>query len=145
MTFPDPKPGLVIRYAYLWTHEADLGMEEGSKDRPCCVLFTVLNEDGGTRVAALPITHRPPSDPDLALELPAKTKRRLGLDDDQSWIVLSEANVFTWPGPDLRMLRGQGPESVALGYLPASLINTMRDRVLALIEKNRSRLVQRTE
>ena len=33
MTLPDPKPGLVVRYDYLWTHEAAAGREQG-KDRP---------------------------------------------------------------------------------------------------------------
>ena len=33
---------------------------------------------------------------------PDTVKRRLELDDERSWIVLTEANRFIWPGPDLR-------------------------------------------
>jgi hypothetical protein len=29
-------------------------------------------------------------------------KRHLGLDEDRSWIVVSEGNEFAWPGYDLR-------------------------------------------
>ena len=32
----------------------------------------------------------------------AATKRRLGLDDARSWIMVTEGNRFAWPGPDLR-------------------------------------------
>jgi hypothetical protein len=32
VSLPDPHPGLVIRYAYLWKREYDEGREEGSKD-----------------------------------------------------------------------------------------------------------------
>jgi hypothetical protein len=39
-------------------------------------------------VTVLPISHTPPADPELAVELPAATKRRLGLDDERSWVVL---------------------------------------------------------
>jgi hypothetical protein len=79
------------------------------------------------------------------VEIPAATKRRLGLDDEQSWIVLTEINAFRWPGPDIRFAPGRGPESVALGLLPAGLIKTIRDRFLALREQNRTRFVPRTE
>jgi hypothetical protein len=30
--------------------------------------------------------------------MPAETQRRLGLDDQRSWIVVGEANVLVWPG-----------------------------------------------
>ena len=52
------------------------------------------------------------------IEIPAVVKARLGLDGERSWIVVDEANVFAWPGPDLRMLPGQGAESSAYGFLP---------------------------
>jgi hypothetical protein len=34
MPIPNPEPGLVISYAYLWQHERQAGREEGQKDRP---------------------------------------------------------------------------------------------------------------
>jgi len=45
-------------------------------------------------VTVLPISHTPPANPALAVEIPHETKRRLGLDDERSWIVLTEANRF---------------------------------------------------
>jgi hypothetical protein len=32
MPFPNPEPGLVISYAYLWHHEHQVGREEGQKE-----------------------------------------------------------------------------------------------------------------
>jgi hypothetical protein len=115
------------------------------KDRPCAVLLAVKIDDDHLRVIVLPITHTAPSDPEEAIEIPAITKRRLGLDPDPSWIVLTEGNIFAWPGPDLRFAPGGDPASVAYGLLPARLIHAMRDRFLALHERRKARLIHRTE
>lgn len=97
-----PVPGQVIRYSYLWTDEHQRGREEGSKDRPCVIVLAVETlQDGHEVVMVLPVTHRPPDNKRLAIEIPYATKRRLGLDDAQSWIILSEANRFIWPGQDV--------------------------------------------
>lgn len=143
MSWPAPQPGLVIRYAYLWEREARAGREEGSKDRPCAVILAHATEDGRTRVYVLPITHTQPSDE--AIEIPQPVKGHLGLDDERSWIVLTEVNAFYWPGPDLRLLPGKGPESAAYGFLPPRLFRIVRDRFLALRRERRARLVPRTE
>jgi hypothetical protein len=39
VAFPSPRPGLVIRYAYLWQAKYRRGPEEGAKDRPCAVVL----------------------------------------------------------------------------------------------------------
>lgn len=92
MTLPRPEPGLVIRYSYLWLSEHREGREEGIKDRPCAVVLALVNADGDTRVTVLPITHSPPADASIAIEVPPDTKKRLGLDTDRSWI--EGANLF---------------------------------------------------
>ncbi|HMR32973.1 MAG TPA: hypothetical protein PKA13_11260 [Geminicoccaceae bacterium] len=143
MSWPDPQPGLVIRYAYLWEREACSGREEGVKDRPCAVILAHVTEDGRTRVYVLPITHSPPADE--ATEIPIAVKRHLGLDAERSWIVLTEANSFLWPGPDLRLLPGKGPESAAYGFLPPRFFRMLRDRFLALRRQRLAKLVARTE
>ena len=102
MALPEPVPALVIRYSYLWKVNFDRGQEEGVKDRPCAVILVSVDREGDRVVTVLPISHTPPADPALAVELPAATKRRLGLDDERSWVVLTEANRLLWPGPDLR-------------------------------------------
>lgn len=95
--------GWVFRYSYLWERHHREGREEGDKDRPCLVLALVMTtEEGAQIVRILPITHTPPADPADAIEIPAEIKNRLRLDDDRSWIVLTESNRFVWPGPDLR-------------------------------------------
>jgi hypothetical protein len=69
---------MVVKYAYLWTHEHDRGLEEGSKDRPAAILLALSKQDGEISVLAVPITHTPPHSALDALEIPPETKRRLG-------------------------------------------------------------------
>ena len=131
MSFPEPFPGLVIRYAYLWRREYEAGREEGSKDRPCTVVMSVLNDDGDRVVLVLPVTHSRPTDPADAIEIPIPTKNRLGLDSESSWIVITEANEFVWPGPDLRPTPGGDASTIAYGALPPRFFAHVRDAFLA--------------
>jgi hypothetical protein len=96
-------------------------------------------------VAVLPITHAPPSDPELAIEIPPATKRRLGLDDKRSWVMLSEANRFIWPRPDLRPARPGDAARVAYGLLPYTLFETIRRKFIAAIRARRSGIVPRSQ
>ena len=144
MQIPDPVPGLVIRYSYLWSHEAKAGHEEGSKDRPCAVLLATTNKAGAKMVTILPVTHTPPSDTSLAVEIPPATKVRLGLDDDRSWVVLTELNYFQWPGPDLRTVPGDPLGEVAYGQLPTAFYETIRTRWLAAYDAGKVTQVKRT-
>jgi hypothetical protein len=144
VAFPTPVAGLVIRYAFLWREEAAIGLEEGVKDRPCAVILVTEDDREGPVVTVLPITHAAPADSSLAVELPAATKRRLGLDDERSWIVVTDANRFIWPGPDLRFARSGDTSSVAYGLLPASLFNEMRDKFIAAVKARKAGAVSRT-
>lgn len=145
MTFPAPVPGLVIRYSYLWSSEHARGQEEGVKDRPCAVILVTTDEAGDQVVTVLPITHTPPVDPAFAIEIPPLTKQRLGLDSERSWVVLTEANRFLWPGPDLRPLTPGDPDSLAYGLLPHGLFEAIRQRFIEIIKARQARLVPRTE
>ena len=145
MSFPQPVPGLVIRYAYLWRVEQQRGQEEGLKDRPCAVILVTTDHEGDQVVTVLPITHTPPANPMLAVEIPPATKRRLGLDDERSWIVLTEANRFVWPGPDLRLSQPGNPESVAYGLLPRALFQEVKEKLVAALSARLTRVVLRTE
>jgi hypothetical protein len=144
VSLPAPEPGLVIRYAYLWLREHREGREEGVKDRPCAIILATRDDEGETQVLVVPVTHTAPEDPDAALELPSTLKRHLGLDSDRSWVVLSESNLFDWPGPDLRR-SGNDDSSVTYGFLPPRFFSEMRRRFLALEAVSRSQRVQRTE
>jgi len=145
VALPEPCPGLVIRYSYLWRQEHLRGQEEGVKDRPCAVILVTTNEDGDRVVTVLPITHTPPSDSALAVEIPAPVKRRLKLDDARSWVVLTEANRFIWPGPDLRPATPGDAASVAHGPLPFALFEEIRTKFIAAIKARRASVVPRSE
>lgn len=136
---------MVIRYSYLWEREARIGRDEGVKDRPSAILLVVLRESRSPIVRVLPITHSPPSDPEEALEIPATTKARLGLDGARSWVVLTEANDFIWPGPDLRPAVNGDPASVVYGMLPPGFMKVLRERVLGRHRAFRLKAVPRTE
>lgn len=145
MSWPRPQPGLVIRYSYLWESEARQGREEGVKDRPCAIILIAVAENGEDRVLVLPITHTAPADPTTAVEIPAATKARLGLDAGRSWIVLTELNEFIWPGPDLRPVAGQGLGSIAYGFLPPGLFKIARERFLEIYKRQRVSRVPRSQ
>ena len=80
MALPEPVPGLVIRYAYLWLDEYRQGREEGVKDRPCAIILVTGEDDDGKLVTVLPVTYASPKDARFAVEIPAATKARLGMD-----------------------------------------------------------------
>jgi hypothetical protein len=145
VAFPEPVPGLVIRYSYLWAEEHKRGREEGVKDRPCAVILVAVNDHDEQVVTVLPISHSPPADPALTVEIPAAVKRRLRLDDERSWVVLVEANRFTWPGPDLRPLKPGDSASVGYGPLPFALFEVIRTKFIAAIRAQRARVVLRSE
>lgn len=140
-SWPEPVPGLVIRYSYLWVSEHERGREEGVKDRPCAVVLALP----GQNVVVLPITHRPPPDGQAALEIPEPVKRRLRLDSERSWVVLTEANHFSWPGPDLRPRVNGDLSTIVYGLLPRSFFHAIREEFLRGVRARTTRLVSRTD
>ena len=145
MAFPEPAPGLVVRYSYLWRREHLEGREEGQKDRPCAVVASVRTDAGAMRVLVLPVTHSPPEAGVVAVAIPKFVKQRLGMDKERSWIVVSEYNDFVWPGPDLRPVPGDADGSIVYGLLPRSLFEQVRRAWLELATTRRSSSVRRTE
>jgi hypothetical protein len=122
--------GWIFRYAYLWDWQHREGRGEGDKDRPCLVLAIVTTTEVGEPVVrVLPITHTPPSNAADAIEIPAAVKARLRLDDERSWIVLTESNRFVWPGPDLR---GLDTDTGYFGQLPPALFADVKRRFVAI-------------
>ena len=142
MSLPDPEPGLVIRYSYLWLSDHRRGLEEGDKDRPCAIVLVTRRDGGDANTLVVPVTHHHPEDIDAAVEIPAAVKRHLGLDAERSWIVVSEGNLFIWPGPDLRRV-GNRQGTFTYGFLPPRLFAEVKRRYLAFA--SRANMVSRTE
>lgn len=63
MPLPEPVPGLVVSYAYLWRNQQEQGRDEGVKDRPCVVVLAVRQGEGERIVTVAPVTRTPPGDP----------------------------------------------------------------------------------
>jgi hypothetical protein len=141
----EPRSGLVIRYAYVWRDEAARGQEEG-KDRPCAGVLATKQEAGRIRVYVAPITHRAPSNPEHGLEIPLETRRRLGLDDERSWIKTTDLNAFTWPGPDVRPVGHPGDNrGLAYGFLPKNMAEALVANVRERVREGPTRAVNRDE
>lgn len=146
MSLPEPRPGLVIRYAYLWRSEEARGREHGAKDRPCAIVVATRRASGPLTVVVAPITHTAPRDPASAIEIPPAVKARLKLDQAPSWIVTTEVNAFAWPGPDIRRIDPHDrTRGYAYGYLPAALTRAVIDRVRGHMRDGRSRIVRRED
>ena len=145
MALPDPDPGLVICYSYLWAGEHRTCQEEGLEDRPCVIVVARHVVADRVLVTVVPVTHTPSADPQAAIEIPPQIKARLGLDAQSSWVVVSEVNVFDWPGSDLRRVAGSQPPGFDYGVLPPGFFRKVRDQLLALHAARRVQTIPRTQ
>ena len=144
MSIPEPKPGLVIRYAFLWSSEEDHGSVEATKDRPCAIVVAAYNQAGAIQTIVAPVTHSPPAWDSKAasLEIPAAICKSLGFDDGRHWLRLEELNRFMWPGYDLRP-RPDDPNRWDYGMLPKDLFEKMRVRIVELDRERKNRIMKR--
>ena len=98
---------MVLSYSYLWSSERDRGETSGRKDRPAAIV--VIRTDLGPEkiVYVVPITHAQPAEHDhTKILVPRQIKQRLGLDEERSWVDISEYNAFAWSNAaDLRPTR----------------------------------------
>lgn len=131
MALDPPQPGQVIEYRYLWWAEHRKGRDEGSKHRPCAVIYAVENEGGKTRIYVLPITHTKPQRSENGVELLPKSKQRLQLDDRPTWVITSELNHFEWPGPDVAR---KNSGIVSRGFLPEQVTTRLRQMIRTRIQ-----------
>lgn len=141
MAIPEPSPGLVVRYDYLWSREAAAGRTQG-KDRPSRLIAASDNETKPRFVVLLPVTHSPPIGDTVAIEIPAKVRQSIGLDDEPSWVVVSEYNVDEWPNAGLSPIPGR-PDVFAYGFIPPGLFAAIKARLLELARESKSAAVNR--
>jgi len=139
-----PQVGQIVDHHFLWVAQHAAGEMEGRKARPCLIIAVErLNENAPPRVTVLPITSQPPRGEATAIAIPNDIKGRIGLDRRRpAWIVIDEANAFTWPGFDLVPQRGGG---FVRGVVTRGFFVTVRDAVIALRSRGEPRVVARDE
>ena len=138
MPLPESRPGLVIRYDYLWIDEAARGRHQG-KDRPACIVAASDSASTPRFVVILPITHTPPSGNTVGIEIPPKVRQAIGLDDAPSWVIVSEHNVDEWPNGGLVPVPGR-TGIFSYGFIPPRLFALIKAKFLELSEQG-ARLV----
>lgn len=141
MALPEPKPGLVIRYDYLWIREAVAGSDQG-KERPACLVAASDSVVNPRFVVILPITHAAPAGEVVGIEIPPKVRQAIGLDDVPSWVIVSEHNVDEWPNAGLAPIPGR-PGEFSYGFIPPRLFAQIKAKFLELSGQGRGAGVRR--
>jgi len=141
VALPEPTPGLVIRYDYLWSREAAIGREQG-KERPACLVAATSSAVTPRFVVILAITHTPPRGDTVGVEIPARVKQALGFDDAPSWVIVSEHNVDEWPNGGLTPIPGK-PGIFSYGFIPPGLFASVKAKFLELCDAGRNDAVRR--
>jgi hypothetical protein len=142
MPLPGLDLGLIVRYEYLWHRRKDAPTAD--KDHPACVIATFRNEGAADDfVVYLPISHTPPGQGEVGVELSAHAKRAAGLDSAPQWVLISECNIDTWP-QDLRSLPGQMGR-FHYGHLPPSEFRNLRDQFVGRYREKKVKQVLRYE
>jgi hypothetical protein len=140
MPIPSLELGLVVRYEYLWHRRRDASTAD--KYHPACVIATFRNEGVAEDfVVYLPISHTPPADGEVGVELSSHAKRVAGLDSAPQWLLISECNIDMWP-QDLRSLPGQSGR-FHYGRLPPSEFRHVRDQFVARYRQKKVKQVLR--
>ena len=139
MPLPEPKPGLVIRYDCLWTCEA--GRDQG-KERPACLVAAMDTTASPRFVVILPITYVRPNKDTVGVEIPAKVRQALGLDEAPSRVIVSEHNVDEWPNSGLASVPGR-PGVFSYGFIPPCLFAQVKAKFVELHEQGGSGGVRR--
>ncbi len=136
-----PATGLVIRYNYLWTRQADAGEDSGRKARPVCVAIPVGRT--GNDVVLFPITTQEPLG-HIAIEIPETERRRLKLPGGRRcWLILDEANHDQMPGSYHLEPIGLSPARYAYGVLSHAFMRLVLAKLAEAIRSHKFRTVSR--
>lgn len=131
----------MIRYDYLWSREAVAGRDQG-KERPACLVAAMDPVVSPRFVVILPITHTAPGKDTVGIEIPAKVRQAIGLDDAPSWVIVSEHNIDEWPNGGLAPVPGR-PGIFSYGFIPPRLFAQVKDKFLDLYRRKHSAGIRR--
>jgi hypothetical protein len=140
---------MVLGYSYLWNREANKGETSGRKNRPTAIVLVRTDVGPGEMVYVVPITHSEPANgDDTKILIPQSIKQRLGLDEDRSWVDVTEYNVFVWPGHDLQPVKRRASgtpaaETCLYGFLPSKFFEKLRQALNDYRLSNKPGLVRR--
>ena len=93
-------------------------------------------------VVILPITHTAPGKDTVGIEIPAKVRQAIGLDDAPSWVIVSEHNIDEWPNGGLAPVPGR-PGIFSYGFIPPRLFAQVKDKFLDLYRRKHSAGIRR--
>jgi hypothetical protein len=65
----------------------------------------------------------------IGIEIPAKVKQAIGLDDARSWVIVSEHNIDEWPNAGLSPVPRK-PGVFGYGFIPPGLFAQIKARFL---------------
>lgn len=93
-------------------------------------------------VVLLPITHTPPAGDTVGIEIPARVKQAIDLDDAPSWVIVSEHNIDEWPNGALSPAPGKAG-IFAYGFIPPRLFARIKAEFVELARQKKSGSVRR--
>jgi|SRR5579862_634530 len=139
-----PKVGQIARHHFLWSDEKASGRTDGAKARPCIIIAVETRSSGEPpRVTVLPVTSQAPRPDAAAIAVPEALKARIHLDPGRpAWVVIDQANVFTWPGFDL-VPASNG--SFIRGVITSGFFQQIATAVIAIHARGRLRRTDRDD
>ena len=133
MKKPDPEVGQIVKFDYLWRAERLQGRVDGAKDRPCAVVLARRQQDDGSFIVLLaPITHSAPEASTVSIAIPSQSSKATGLDNAQSWLILSEVNLVPWS--DAGIVPAHKSQWL-YGYLPRKVATRATEEVGKMLRK----------
>jgi len=129
-TIEQPKRGDIIRYVYLFQSEQAQGRDEGVKER-----YVLVASVTGNVYRVLAITTKGEKAKG-AIKLPDAVASAAGLSNDSS-IVVTEFNRFTFPGFDIRPLMDRP------GYIAGQLSPRFTNKIIDELVRHKAATVDR--
>ncbi|MFK0332747.1 hypothetical protein ACIQUB_16620 [Rhizobium sp. NPDC090275] len=130
--------GDIVSYPYLWRwqRDADPGRDHGEKDRPTCLILTMVDAKGLTHMLLLPISSKPPFEGQTAIEIPRLELQRANLSKyGRGWITVSECNYDI-----LEKSYHFDPGQTALGKFSDPFLEVLRQKFAPFLKAGAARI-----